>query len=258
MLRYTTLISGSSGNISYIENETDAVLLDGGISFKELSRLSDDMGIALDKVRGILLTHEHSDHSKGVGVISRKLKVPIYTTSGTWGKVRFKAGKVPEEHIQLHHAGDTFNMESLRIETFALSHDALDPCGYMVGSDDRKVAFVTDTGVVEEELCCRLKECAGLVLESNHDMDMLITGPYPYSLIKRIRSDQGHLSNKECRELLLQVVGERTKAVTLAHLSGENNRPSLARTSGEQALSHRQDVTLCIASRYKPTEWIVL
>ncbi len=258
MLRYTTLISGSSGNISYIENDTDAVLLDGGISFKELNRLSDVMGISLHKVRGILLTHEHSDHSKGVGVISRKLKVPIFTTYGTWDKVHPKAGKVPEEHIRLHHSGDMFDLESLNIETFSLSHDALDPCGYMVGSGDRKVAFVTDTGVVEQDLCYRLKECAGLVVEANHDVDMLITGPYPYFLIKRIMSDQGHLSNLDCKELLLQVLGEKTKAVTLAHLSAENNRPSLARSCGEQALSHRQDVSLCIASRYKPTEWIEL
>ena len=258
MLRYATLLSGSSGNVSYIENETDAVLLDGGISFKQLSLLSDGLGISLHKVRGILLTHEHSDHSKGVGVIARKLKVPIFATAGTWAKIRPRAGKLPEEHIRTLKAGDSFPLASLDIETFSLSHDAVDPCGYIVGSGERKVAFVTDTGVVEDELCYRLRECAGLVLEANHDVDMLKTGPYPYYLKKRILSEQGHLSNRDCRDLLLQVLGERTRAVTLAHLSAENNRPSIARTCIEEALTHRQDITLCVAPRFETTGWIEL
>lgn len=258
MLRYVTLTSGSSGNVSYIENETDAVLLDGGISFKQLRILSEGMGISLHKVRGILLTHEHGDHSKGVGVITRKLKVPIFTTFGTWNKVRDRVGKVPEEFVQTHRAGDDFDLASLHIETFALSHDALEPCGYMVGDGERKVAFVTDTGVVEEPLRSRLKQCAGLVLEANHDVNMVKNGPYPYSLKKRILSDHGHLSNLYCKELLLDILGENTRAVTLAHISAENNRPSLARSCVEQALIHRKDVSLCVAHRYRATEWIEL
>ena len=252
------LSSGSSGNVAYVENDHDAVLLDAGISYKKLSLLSEEMAVSLRKVRGILVTHEHGDHSKSAGVIARKLGVPILTTGGTWDRIRARAGKLPNDGIRIHRAGESFVLASFMVETFALSHDAHEPCGYMVGSDGRKVAFVTDTGLVSEELRGRLRECAGLVLEANHDEQMLKTGPYPYHLKKRILGEKGHLSNRYCRDLLLQVMGEKTRAVTLAHLSEENNRPSLAEACVEEALLHRRDVKLSVAPRFQPTAWIEL
>ncbi len=257
-LRYTTLISGSSGNASYIENESDAVLLDGGLSFKELLRLTDTLDISLHKVRGILLTHEHTDHSKGVGVISRKLKIPIHTTPGTWERIRGRVGSIPEEHIRLHRVEDTFLMHSLAVETFPLSHDACEPCGYMVSSAGKKVGFVTDTGWIEDRLKVRLQSCQGLVVEANHDVAMLRNGSYPYPLIQRILSPKGHLSNVECQSLLLDVVGKQTVAVTLAHLSSENNRPALAFDCVQAVLQGFSQITLSVAPRYEPLPFVEL
>lgn len=257
-LRYTTLISGSTGNAAYVESDEDALLLDAGLSFKSLCRLCDTAHLSLEKVRAILLTHEHSDHSKGVGVVARKLGVPIHLTKGTWDSIEAKVGKLSRNQAILHRIADTFNVGSLEVETFKLHHDAREPCGYMVGCAGKKVGFLTDTGHTDEWQRCQLRSCQGLVVEANHDVGVLQEGPYPAFLKKRILSDLGHLSNVACQDLLCQVVSDQTRYVTLAHLSGENNRPSLARLAMASLLVDYSNIELLVASGHRPLPLIEL
>lgn len=258
MLRYLTLLSGSSGNAAFIENERDAVLLDGGLSFRTLSRLCAARGADLSKVRALLLTHEHADHSKGAGVIARKLGVPVHATRGTWTRVAPRAGRLEEDAVRLHRAGDDIELGGLRIETFPLSHDALEPCGYIVASDEQSVAFLTDSGCVPPAALPRLGACQGLVLEANHDPELLRTGRYPYPLKRRIASERGHLSNQDCLALARQVVGRHTRYLTLAHLSEENNRPELVRALLADGLRQFRNLSVSVAPRFEASEWMEL
>lgn len=250
-LAYTTLVSGSSGNASFIENDRDALILDAGLSYKKLAALCEQGGLCLAKVRGVLLTHEHLDHSKGAGVLARKLGVALHMTRGTYQAVRAKLGKLSAGQVVFHPAQSSFQLKSLQVASFPLHHDALEPCGYLLSHKDKRVGFITDTGHTDPAQWQGLKACQGLVVEANHDVGLLHAGPYPAFLKKRILSGQGHLSNLACQALLNQILGPQTRYVTLAHLSSENNRPQLAQQAVRRLEETFDQVSFNIAPRHQ-------
>lgn len=229
-MRFCALSSGSSGNCTLIETGEHRLLIDIGLSAKAIEQLLKEKQIEPGSITAVFVTHEHTDHTAGVGVWARRYKVPIMATAGTWKGMRKTIGNIPGELEFEIVSGKGYRMSDLRIEAIPTSHDANDPCAYTVESGGRKVSVITDTGFVTDNMVRHLLDSDLAILESNHDIDMLLKGPYPYPLKRRIRGDKGHLSNEDCG-LTLAYVRERNPRATflLGHLSEENNRPELAR-----------------------------
>ena len=209
-MKFCSIASGSSGNCIYAGSSSSAVLVDAGISGKRIEAGLNEIGQTTKDLSGILVTHEHSDHIKGLGVLARRYEIPIYATKGTAGALRrmTQVGKIPEP--------------------FAISHDAAEPVGFRISHNGQSCAVATDMGCYDDYIKENLKELDVLLLESNHDLRMLQAGRYPYYLKKRIMGDQGHLSNESCGQLLCGLLHDQMKAVFLGHLSQENNYEALA------------------------------
>ena len=221
-LRIHVLGSGSKGNALVIESATTALIVDAGFSRKAtLERLA-AVGVPGEKIAGILITHEHSDHTRGIGVLSRYLKVPIYTSDGT-AESRSVSREVSAYRI---HNRDRFTVGDIGISSFPTVHDARDPIGFRFEADGDAVASITDTGILTNEIRELITDVRILALESNHDETMLRTGPYPLYLKERIASDVGHLSNLQARDELGSIACARLETVVGMHLSETNNRPA--------------------------------
>ena len=220
------LASGSKGNSIYIESAGARVLIDAGLSGKELLARLDSIAVDPDTLDAIIITHDHRDHTSGAGVMARRYKLPIYTGYGTikaseqlWGKV---------EEIQEIQAGALFSINDLEFYPFSTPHDAAEPMAFIFRAGDKKGGIATDLGFVTRLVRESLKSCDLLVLESNHDEQMLMDGPYPWHLKQRVKSRMGHLSNVECAGLLDDINHDGLKGVVLAHLSEVNNDPQVA------------------------------
>lgn len=226
-MRICLLGSGSRGNSIYIESRGTALLIDQGFSFSEVKKRMDSRGINPDCVRWILVTHEHEDHIRGVGVTARKLHIPIYGTPGTLnGKRNIFNGS--EQLIPIE-SGVAFSLGPFEILPFRVSHDAVDPVQFCVQSGRKKIALATDLGFVSTLVEQCLKDSDLVVIEANHDMDMLKKGSYPWELKQRIMSRTGHLSNRNAAEILFNITAKQGKPkAVLAHLSQDNNRADLA------------------------------
>ena len=228
-MRFCSISSGSSGNCQFIETGQHRILIDIGLSARQIERLLGEKDIDPASITAVFVTHEHSDHIKGVGVWMRRYRVPVMATAGTWKGMERSIGQVPGELRVELRAGKGYRMSDLRIETVPSCHDANDPCGYVVESGGRKAAVFTDTGIVTQTMLHHLCETDIAVLESNHDIDMLMNGPYPLALKKRIRSNVGHLSNIDCAQTICEARRLGGSGIfLLGHLSDENNRPQLA------------------------------
>ncbi|MFZ0448294.1 MAG: MBL fold metallo-hydrolase [Desulfatiglandaceae bacterium] len=226
LLRFCTLASGSSGNVCYIETAQTRILVDAGLSGREIVGRMGLIGIEAETLNAIFLTHEHQDHIKGAGPLSRRFGLPVYLSEGTLRKGEKKLGKL--ENAVLMNAGDKISVNDITVETFTKCHDASDPLGLVVRSNGKKLGVVTDLGrstaVVEDHL----KGCEALVMEFNHDPVMLEEGPYSLELKRRIKGAEGHLSNDQAGDLLASVGHQNLKHLVLAHLSEINNRPEKA------------------------------
>lgn len=229
-MKLCSIASGSSGNCIYVGSEDTNILIDVGISKKRIEEGLKAIGVACEDLDGILITHEHSDHIQGLGVFSRKYKIPVYATSGTIRGIEgYKSlGKMPEGLLHQVKVDETFQVGSLEIHPFAISHDALEPSGFRVEKDGKTVAVATDLGIYDEYIVENLKDVNALVLEANHDIHMLEVGPYPYPLKRRVMGDQGHLSNELSGRLLCDILHDRLQCVMLGHLSKDNNYENLA------------------------------
>ncbi|MFZ5645164.1 MAG: MBL fold metallo-hydrolase [Bacillota bacterium] len=219
------LASGSSGNSIFIELGGTRILVDAGISTRRIERSLDGLGIKAGEVDALLITHEHSDHIKGLDVFARKYKKPVYTRPGTWEAIGFRNNLptgVPRE------LPDSLDIGGVRIEPFSISHDAADPVGFCLYHRQVKLAVVTDLGVITGAVKEALAYANAVVLESNHDVVMLNNGPYPHFLKQRIKSSFGHLSNNDAARVLSNTPRQKPMHVFLAHLSRENNHPDLA------------------------------
>ncbi len=228
-MRYCSLASGSNGNCHYIEQDRARVLVDLGLTARTVENRLRSLEVDPGGIRAILVTHEHSDHVQGVGVWARRYKIPIMASEGTWSAMAKSVGNIPGELQVVLKPGKGYRLDDLRIEAFHTYHDARDPFGYSFECGDRKLTIMTDTGTVSSEMEAHLKRSQFAVVESNHDIDMLMNGSYPWPLKKRVRSNLGHLSNQDCGLLLRRVMEVNPEAtVLLGHLSDENNEPQLA------------------------------
>ncbi len=226
-MHFAVLGSGSKGNCLYIEHEQTALLIDAGFSGKEICHRLSTCGKTTDKVQALCLTHEHGDHISGAGVISRRLRIPVYANYGTFrgGEKRF--GKL--HSFREFETGENFSIGSLSVRSFCISHDTNDPVGYIVSDGKNSLGYLTDTGKTSHLMLRRLACCNALILEFNHDPVMLKNGPYPLHLQQRVRSSRGHLSNEDAAAFLKDLAAEgNLQHLVLAHLSEQNNREELA------------------------------
>jgi len=253
-MRCITLASGSKGNCTYIEGESGAILIDAGLSIKETLRRLTEAGGSQDMIRAVLVTHEHGDHMKGLAPLARRLDVPVYATEGTL--YSFLTRRIPERkpvHYTTLSYHEPFSLDEFTVEAFPTSHDAREPCGYLVTSGDTRLGYCTDTGIVTERMMVYLKRSDAIVLESNHCPEMLRTGPYPEMLKRRIRSKNGHLSNTQASECIKKLDQDITH-IRLAHLSEVNNTPDIALKNGKTGLGlFISDTRLTVASEIGPS-----
>jgi phosphoribosyl 1,2-cyclic phosphodiesterase len=252
-LRFSVLASGSRGNACYIESDEARILIDAGLSCSELIRrlkAIDKKAIRLDAV---VITHEHSDHIKGVGPVARRFDIPVFMNGSTYKKSMRTLGRISKP--VMIHTGQAITIKDVLIETFTKCHDAADPMGVIISTRDAKLGLVTDLGrstrLVEE----RLKGCQGLIIEFNHDQIMLEQGPYPVDLKRRIKGPEGHLSNEQAGQLLEAVVHKELNKVVLAHLSEVNNLPEKAFQVAKETLSgcSLDDAEIYISQQNYPT-----
>ena len=246
-LYYASLNSGSNGNCFYVGNDTEAVLIDAGLSCRETEKRMKQLGLSLKKVKGIFISHEHIDHVKGVEVISQKHNIPIYINRSTRNHCR---QPIPEKLSVFIENNSTIEIGKISITAFSKLHDAVDPVSYVVASEKVKVGVFTDIGSVCENLRFHFSSCHVVFLEANYEDHLLETGPYPFMLKERIRGDKGHLSNNQAIELLTNNGSDQLSHILLAHLSKENNNPDLALEKFKAVSTNRR---IEVASRYEPT-----
>ena len=242
----SVLASGSRGNSTIVESATTRVLVDAGIScretFKRMKAVNDDPY----SLSAILITHEHSDHTYGLMVLAKKLDVPVFMTGathGAWARtMRDACGEVPAVKLELFSSGRCFQIGDIAVTPFTIPHDAADPVGFTFRSEGVKVAIATDLGYIPPSVCDHLRGCDVLVIESNHDLEMLRVGPYPWSVKQRVMSRVGHLSNDALAQFFCTDYDGGASYVVLAHLSEHNNHPEVARGAAEKALRPRQNL----------------
>ncbi|MEC5425091.1 MBL fold metallo-hydrolase [Virgibacillus sp. C22-A2] len=238
-LRFSVLASGSSGNAFYIETEKEKILVDAGLSGKQIEHLFSEIEVDPSALTGILVTHEHSDHIKGLGIIARKYNLPIYANEKTWKAMERSIGKITLDQKFLFNMEEVKTFGDMDIESFGVSHDAAEPMFYTFHHEGKKVALVTDLGYVSERIKKTVEDADAYIFEANHDVSMLRMGRYPWNVKRRILGDSGHVSNEDCGLALSDIIGNRTKRIYLAHLSMDNNMKDLARMSVDSVLKER-------------------
>jgi phosphoribosyl 1,2-cyclic phosphodiesterase len=249
-MRCTILASGSKGNCIFIENDSCALLIDAGLSAKETLERVARNGLDASKIKAVAVTHEHGDHIRGIDVLTRRLEIPVYGTEGTLNDFlhhRRTSEKPLRSLVCRYH--EPFIVSDFCVEPFATSHDAAEPCGFIISENGTRCGICTDTGIISPSNLELLRRCDGIVLESNHCPDMLRDGPYPESLKRRIRSKRGHLSN-QAAAACLQALGKDVPNVILAHLSEINNTPERALASARQGVGlFFDEKSICVATQ---------
>lgn len=234
-LSVCVLASGSKGNATYVSDGQTAVLIDAGLSGIEIQRRMASKALDPENLNAVLVSHEHADHIRGVGVIARRFGLPVFINDGTWQVAESTLGKL--SGLTPFTCGRSFTIGDLSVHPFSISHDAEDPAGFTIATGDIKIGVATDLGIVTGVVRTHLESCDLLILEANHDPQMLIDGPYPWHLKQRIRGRSGHLSNEDTAALLQELHHDRLAHVILAHLSEENNTPDKARSAVKNALN---------------------
>lgn len=261
-MHFATLASGSSGNAIVVGEDKRSFLVDCGITVKKLLTNLEMLDIAFTQLEGIIITHEHSDHIKGVGALARKLKIPIYATQGIWEEMDNKLGILkPEQKIIIEKQA---LLAGMNIKLIATSHDSRESYGVRVEGTRFALGIATDSGIVTEDMHRNLQGCDAYIVEANHDVDRLRQGNYPPFLKRRIIGNRGHMSNVQLAEALREWLTENTQKVVLAHLSEENNTPELALTTVLKILRDSSvrkrcsDLRIRVAPRNIPHELITL
>jgi phosphoribosyl 1,2-cyclic phosphodiesterase len=256
------LASGSKGNCVFVSTPETAVLVDAGLSGVEIQKRLTLVGQTPEQLAGIIITHEHSDHVRGAGILSRRFNIPVYITPQTFAACK-NLGKI--DHLYFFECGSPFRIDQLQVAPFSISHDASDPAGLTLSFKENKIGIATDLGIVTGLVREHLKNCQVLYIESNHDPEMLLNGSYPWFLKQRVKSRTGHLSNMDTRALLTDILGQELdpdikpalQYVILAHLSGENNCPKKAVIEVAKGLNG-SGVSLHVAGPDRPGEMIRL
>ncbi|SES25309.1 MBL fold metallo-hydrolase [Pedobacter rhizosphaerae] len=247
-LYFTSINSGSNGNCYYVGNDQEAVLVDIGLTCKEVERRMARLNLQIDKVKAIFISHEHTDHIKGLSVFARKYKLPVYISTSTLksSKLLLDENSVrPIQHLEPVMIG------GLKIAPFSKFHDAADPYSFTIEYNDVRVGVFTDIGAVCERLINQFKTCHAVFLEANYDTEMMENGRYPYFLKRRIMGGHGHLSNKQALELFLNHKSEHLSHLLLSHLSKDNNDPQLVEKLFKTVCG---DTFVKVASRYEESE----
>ena len=255
-LKFCSFASGSSGNSYLIKNGDSAVLVDAGISGKRIMEGLESTGTSPEDVKAILVTHEHIDHVRSLPVMTKRIPgIEIYANNETWNMIE---RPVPEENRKSFRTGEEFELAGMRVRSFSVPHDAADPVGFSVWDDDKKISVVTDAGYITDEIYEEIIDADLLLLEANHEKEMLLMGSYPYPLKQRILGDEGHLSNISAGETLCRIIGEidKRRRVLLGHLSAENNDPHVALLTVENTLMEQEiytggDIKISVASRHE-------
>ncbi|GGE05836.1 metallo-hydrolase [Marinithermofilum abyssi] len=227
-MKFSVLASGSTGNAIYVETDRFRVLIDAGLSGKRLEKLLRSIGADPASLDAILVTHEHIDHVKGLGVFARRYRLPIHLNEATWRSLPSSVGKLEEDQCHLFDTGSALELGDLTIESFPISHDAAEPVGFCLHHGRETLGLVTDTGYVNRRIVDKVAGADALIFEANHDVEMLRMGAYPWNVKRRILSDVGHLSNEDAAEALLDILQGVGENVYLAHLSQDNNLTELA------------------------------
>ena len=257
MINYsiTSLYSGSKGNSVLIESDSTKILIDAGKSARALCCALTEIGKSIDEIDAIFITHEHNDHINALETLLKKHKIPVHIVGISAQKLLSRSKEVFEDSLCVHTPIFSVNIGNMKVTSFPTPHDSEYSVGYRIEIGEICIGYATDIGYVTEEIKNGLSCCESIVIECNHDEQMLMNGPYPYDLKLRIKSKRGHLSNRDCAELVSDLCFIGTKNVLLAHLSEENNDSDLAFDEVWSAISD-ETVNLKIASQYQPTKLI--
>lgn len=255
-LSVCVLASGSKGNAIYISDGQTAILMDAGLSGVEIQRRMETAQLDIQDLKAIVVSHEHSDHVRGVGVMARRYHLPVYINQATAAAASGQLGRIDD--MRYYDIGQSFTIDRLVVHPFAISHDAADPAGFTVAQNGRKIGIATDLGIATGMVKQHLKACSVLVLEANHDPTMLTEGPYPWPLKQRIKSRNGHLSNQASRDLLGEIKHDGLCHVILAHLSEVNNTPEKALEAVHQAIHKEDQLKLHVAGQERCSDLVVL
>lgn len=242
-MRFALLGSGSRGNATLVEDGKTCLLVDCGFSVREVERRMGRLGASPDRLSAILVTHEHHDHLAGVGPLARKYRIPVWLTAGTGKAGKKRLGELPR--LELINCHSEFAIDGLELRPFPVPHDAREPCQFVFSNGDKRLGLLTDTGRSTQHIERQLDACDALILESNHDLQMLANGPYPPALQARVGGALGHLSNGQAAEILQRIDSGSLQHLVAAHLSEKNNRPELAVEALSEALDcEREWITL--------------
>ena len=254
-LKFCPLFSGSSGNCTYVGTDHTNILIDAGGSGKQICTALEEIGVSPGDIDALIVTHEHADHIKGVGVLSRKFDIPVYATDGTW--YGMSVGDISRSNTKVIASGEPFVVNDMVFTPFDISHDALEPVGIHIKAGEHSAAVATDTGFATEDVCEYISDADILLLEANYDREMLRNGSYTYALKQRILSEKGHLSNEDTAALVSSVAAGKLKKLYLGHLSEENNAPLIAYETVKKMVSElcrvdvKKDLLMEIALRHR-------
>ena len=260
MLNFCSLYSGSSGNSLFIESENTKILVDCGVSCKKVEEALSALNVDPTSIDGILITHEHSDHVKGLGTFSKKFDVPIFANTETLNSMEAQTSKIANKNIHKFNVAEKFCISDIEIKPFSISHDAANPCGFNIFKDNKKISIATDIGNMDVKTIKQLEDSIFVLLESNYDPEILKYSPYPYLLKRRIAGPAGHLPNEQAGKAIAHLMKSGLQGAMLGHLSKENNFPELAyKTVAEELMASNQSenaISLSVASRTEPGKLI--
>jgi phosphoribosyl 1,2-cyclic phosphodiesterase len=255
VLWFSLLGSGSSGNALFVRSKSTKLLIDNGLSHREIRKRVESLGEALEDLAGIFITHEHGDHVRGVGILSRKYGIPVYLTEATCAALPLLVGSLHEVHC--FEAGETVRVGDIDVESFSVSHDAADPVSFVISCGGVRLGMATEMGHVSELVRRRLAGVHGLVVESNYCPDMLLHGKYPAQVQHRIRSRNGHLSNQSACSLLSDLQHDGLRTVVLVHISANNNTPETVLHMAAGVLKNHP-AQIILATQDRPTPLLEL
>lgn len=262
MFKFCSLYSGSSGNSLFVETSNSKILIDAGESAKKITEALSSINVDINSIDAILVTHEHSDHIKGLGTLSRKHNIPVYANSKTWDTIPMQNSKISDVNKKIFSTTEAFEIGDVKIRPFEIPHDAINPCGFNFLHDNVKISIATDFGHMTSDIIHKLEDSKFILLESNYDPNILKCSRYPYLLKKRIDGPNGHLTNKDAGKTISYLLKSGLEQVMLGHLSKENNFPELAyKTVIEELIENKFDensIKINIANRVSPSPIIDL